>query len=87
MHAMRPGHQLLLFALYQLPADQMMIAQLWSVDRPRDVLRVQPAESTFDPIDARRRVWRYDTSTDLHELARQIVCEVTGWLEPNESTR
>jgi hypothetical protein len=81
IHTMCARRRLLLLCLYQVPAEQMMIAQLWSLGVPK----VKPSESTFDPIDSHMRVWRYDASTALDELARQIVNVVTGWLEPNGS--
>jgi hypothetical protein len=81
-HAMLPSGQLRLFGLYQLPAEQTFVAQLWSLDDAGS----GNANIAPIPIASCRRVWTYDASTDSKALAREIVGIVTGWLEPYRSS-
>ena len=82
-HAMLPSGGLRLFGLYERPADQVFVAQLWSLnDHGGSVEGSAPA-----PVTSYRREWTYDAGCDVKTLAGEIVGVVAGWLDSDGSTQ
>jgi hypothetical protein len=77
------GRRLVHLSLLQVPNQQTITAQLWS----RDEYTVSLPDTAADMTAIHRQVWHYDPATDLGDLTSEIVREVAGWLEQNESTK
>ena len=80
-HAMLPSGSLRIFGLYERPADQVFVAQLWSLnDHGQSVEGSSPT-----PVTSYRREWTYDAGFNVKALAGEIVGVVAGWLDSDES--
>jgi hypothetical protein len=73
------GRRCLRLDFCQLTKSQTITAELWS---PAD-LASMAANATVEDVAIRRRVWRYKESDSPESVARQIVGEVSAWLESN----
>jgi hypothetical protein len=70
--------EMVLFGLYQLPAQRMIVAEMWA---PDDLIRMVPDPSA-ESVARHRLAWSYDEDTDADVLVRTIVTEVMTWLGP-----